>query len=172
MSPMQRDPEPWRKLGETLAGHFTARARGLLASEFVLLDREGAEIGRLEIHGTAGAELKAGDAEARIERVVRYGYRMRSHDNEFLTSTGDATSPEITYLNHPYKARLSLLRNTAEAGPAEHNATIRTTIRIKGGLTNRNYEASFELGDENSLPVALFLLYRLGALRREAYRAG
>jgi hypothetical protein len=168
MSPMQRDPEPWRKLGETLAGHFTARARGLLASEFVLLDREGAEIGRLEIHGIAGAELKAGDVEARIERVVRSSYRMRAHDNEFLTSTGDATSPEITYLNHPYKARLSLLRNTAEAGPAEHNAT----IRIKGGLTNRNYEASFELGDENSLPVALFLLYRLVALRREAYRAG
>jgi hypothetical protein len=168
MRPMQRDPEPWRKLGETLAGHFTARTRRLLASEFVLLDRDGAEIGRLEIHGTAGAELKAGDAEARIERVVRSGYRMRSHDNEFLTSTGDATSPEITYLNHPYKARLSLLRNTAEAGPAEHNAT----IRIKGGLTNRNYEASFELGDENSLPVALFLLYRLVALRREAYRAG
>jgi hypothetical protein len=168
MRPMQRDPEPWRKLGETLAGHFTARTRRLLASEFVLLDRDGAEIGRLEIHGTAGAELKAGDAEARIERVVRSGYRMHSHDNEFLTSTGDATSPEITYLNHPYKARLSLLRNTAEAGPAEHNAT----IRIKGGLTNRNYEASFELGDENSLPVALFLLYRLVALRREAYRAG
>jgi hypothetical protein len=168
MSPMQRDPEPWRKLGETLAGHFTARACGLLASEFVLLDRQGAEIGRLEIHGTAGAELKAGNVEARIERVVRSSYRMRSHDNEFLTSTGDATSPEITYLNHPYKARLSLLRNTAEAGPAEHNAT----IRIKGGLTNRNYEASFELGDENSLPVALFLLYRLVALRREAYRAG
>jgi hypothetical protein len=82
---MQRDPEPWRKLGETLAGHFTARTRRLLASEFVLLDRDGAEIGRLEIHGTVGAELKAGDAEARIERVVRSGYRMRSHDNEFLT---------------------------------------------------------------------------------------
>jgi hypothetical protein len=30
----------------------------------------------------------------------------------------------------------------------------------------------FETDDEGSLPVALFLLYRLVALRREAYRAG
>jgi hypothetical protein len=166
MSSMQRDPEPWRKLGETLPGHFRARARGLLASEFTLLDRENRQIGRLEIHGPAGAELEAGNVEARIERAGRSSYRMLSHDNEILTSTGDATSPGITSLHHPYSAKLFLLRNTAEASPAEYMAT----IRIKGGLTNRNYEASFEPGDEGSLPVALFLLYRLVALRREAFR--
>ena len=168
MSPGQKAPDPWRKLGEALAGRFTARARGFLASEFILLNRENREIGRLQIHGPAGAALLARDVEARIERVGRSGYRMLSSGTELLTSKGDATSPGITYLNHTYETSLSLLRNTAEAGPSEHTAT----IRIKGGLTNRNYEALFEPGDRGSLPVALFLLYRLVALRREAYRTG
>jgi hypothetical protein len=93
---------------------------------------------------------------------------MLSHDAQILTSTGNTTSPEITYLHRPYTAKLSLLRNSAEAGPAQDGAT----IRINGGLTNRNYEVIFEAGDEGSLPVALFLLYRIVAIRREAYRAG
>jgi hypothetical protein len=165
---MQRAPDPWRHLGESLAGHLTARARGLLASEFVLLDREGAQIGKLEIRGPDGADLRAGDVEARIERVGRSGYTMLSSGEEILTSTVDPTSPGITSHNHPYNTSLSLLRNKAEAGPAEHT----TTVRINGGITNRNYEATFEPRDENSLPVALFLLYRLVSLRREAYRTG
>jgi hypothetical protein len=166
MGPTRRDPEPWRKLRETLDGRFTARA--LLASEFVLLDREGARIGELDIHGPAGANLRAGDVEARIDRVGRSGYAMQSSGEEILTSTGDPTSPGITSYNHPHKTSLSLLRNKAEAGPAEQA----TTVRIKGGLTNRNYEASFEKDNEYSLPVALFLLYRLVSLRREAYVTG
>ena len=168
MSPMQKDSEPWRKLGEALAGRFTARARGLLASEFVLLNRENREIGRLKIHGPAGAALEAGDVEARIEHAAPARYTMLSSGAEILTSTGSATSPVITSLDDPYSSTLSLLRNTAEADPSEHN----TKIRIKGGLTNRNYEVLFDPGDEGSLPVALFLLYRLVALRREAYRTG
>jgi hypothetical protein len=168
MSPRQKAPDPWRQLAEALAGRFTARARGLLASEFVLLDRENREIGRLKIHGPAGAALQVGDVEARIERVAPAHYTMLSSGAEILTSTGSATSPGITSLDDPYKTSLSLLRNMAEAGPAERNAT----IRIKGGLTNRNYEVLFDPGDEGSLPVALFLLYRLVALRREAYRTG
>lgn len=168
MSPMQRNPEPWRKLRETLAGHLTARARGLLASEFVLLDREGSRIGKLDIHGPAGADLRAGDVEARIERVGRSGYTMQSSGREILTSTGDPTSPGITSHNHPYETSLSLLRNKAEAGPKDHT----TTVRVNGGLSNRNYEVTFDPGDENSLPIALFLLYRLISQRRNAYRAG
>jgi hypothetical protein len=168
MSPTQRDPESWRHLGETLAGYLTARARGLLASEFVLLDTEGARIGKLEINGSDGADLRAGDVEARIERVGRSGYAMLSSGEEILASTEDPTSPGITSHNRPYETSLSLLRNRAEAGPAG-NAT---TVRINGGLTNRNYEATFESGDESSLPVALFLLYRLVSLRRKAYVTG
>ena len=163
MSPTQRDP--WRNLSETLAGRFTARARGLLASDFALLDTEGKEIGRLEINGTKSAKLSAGDVEARIERAGRSGYKMLSRNAKILTSTGDATSPRVTYQNHPYETTLSLLRNKAEAGPPGH-----TTIRINGGLTNRGYEAAFDLHDEGSPPVALFLLFRLISQRREAYR--
>ena len=166
MGPTQSDPDPWRNLGEILAGRFTARARGLLASGFTLLDGEGAQIGSLEIHGPAGADLEAGGAEARIERVGRAAFKMLSSGTEILTSTGKTTSPEITYLDRPYETSLSLLRNAAEAGPADDS----TTIRIRGSLTNRTYEASFDPGDEGSLPVTFFLLYRLVALRREVYR--
>ena len=168
MSSMQRAPEPWRHLGEALAGHLTARARGLLASEFVLLNREGAQIGKLDIHGPAGAHLRAGDVEARIERLGRHGYTMLSSGEEIMSSTGDPTSPGVTSRNHPYTTSLSLLRNKAEAGPADHT----TTVLINGGLTNRNYEISFKPDDENSLPTALFLLYHLVSQRSKAYRAG
>ena len=165
MSPTQRDP--WQEIGEALAGRFTARARDPLASDFALLDTEGKEIGRLEVHGTTGAKLKAGDAQARIERAGRSSYKMLSRDAEILTSKGNTTSPAIKYLNRPYETTLSLLRNKAEAGPPGH-----TTIRIDGGLTNRNYTAIFDPHDEGSPPVVLFLLYRLISQRREAYRTG
>jgi hypothetical protein len=165
---MPRAPDPWRHLGETLAGQLTARSRGLLASEFVLLNREGGQIGKLDIHGPAGADLRAGDVEARIERLGLHNYTMLSFGEEILTSTGDPASPGITSRNHPYTTSLSLLRNKAEAGPKDHT----TTVLINGGLTNRNYQVSFEPDDENSLPTALFLLYRLISQRSKAYRAG
>jgi hypothetical protein len=46
------------------------------------------------------------------------------------------------------------------------------SARVNGGLTNRRYEINFDGDDEGSLPVAVFLLYRLVALRRGAYRVG
>ncbi|HEX5847993.1 MAG TPA: hypothetical protein VFY59_02265 [Rubrobacter sp.] len=167
MGPMQRDPEPWRELSEALEGHLEARARGLLASGFVLLDRGGTEVGRLDIQDPAGADLTAGEVEARIERVGQSGYAMHSSGEEILASTADPTSPGITSRGHPYKGGLSLLRNRAEAGPKGHA----TTIHIRGGLTNRTYQASFDTDDEYSLPVTLFLLYRLISQRSRAYRA-
>jgi hypothetical protein len=168
MGPMQRDPAPWRKLSDALDGHLMARARGLLASEYVLLNSEGTEVGKLDIQDPAGADLAAGDVEARIEHAGRSGYAMLSSGEEILASTADPTSPEITSRDHPYESSLSLLRNKAEAGPKDHAAT----IHIRGGLANRTYEASFDADDDNSLPVTLFLLYRLVSQRRQAYRAG
>jgi hypothetical protein len=163
----QKDPTPWRRLGETLEGSFDARACGFLAPEFAILGREGGEIGRLQIHGAEGAVLGAGDLEARIERSALSGYTMLTDGVEILRadSLGAWNAPEIECLDRPYRGRLSLLRNTAEAGPAGERAT----IRISGGLTNRKYEAVFDAGDEASLPVALFLLYLTVALRRKAY---
>jgi hypothetical protein len=171
MSRMPEDPTltPWRRLRETLAGSFAARARGLLASDFAILDRDGEEVGRLRIHGQKGAELEAGDLEAEIDRVARSRYTMLAGGAEILTarSAGASGTLEISCFDHLYEARLSLLRNTAEAATGDEAA-----VRISGGLTNRSYEAVFDVEDEGSLPVAFFLLYRTVALRREAYRAG
>ena len=169
MSTVQEDPTlaPWRRLGERLAGSFAARARGLLASEYTIQGREREEIGRLSIHGAEGAELEAGDLEARIEHSAPTRYTMLSGGATILAARpmGALNTPEIRCLDRLYGGRLSLLRNTAEAGPAGDEAT----IRITGGLTNRNYEATFDPGDEGSLPVAFFLLYLTVALRRKAY---
>ena len=169
---MREDPTlaSWRRLGEILEGSFVARGRGLLASEFAILRREGEEIGRLEVHGTEGAELGAGYLEARIERSAISGYRMLTDDAVILTAKppGAWNEPEIECLESLYQGRLSLLRNTAEAGSAGQ----RVTVRITGGPTNRNYEAVFDADDEGSLPVAIFLLYLTVTLRREAYLTG
>ena len=172
MSPMQEDQTlaPWRRFGETLEGSFAARARGLLAPDFAILGREGEEIGHLKIHGAEGSELEAGDLEARIERSFLCGYTMLAGGAKILTAgpVGTLNTPEIRCLDRLYKGRLFLLRNTAEAGPAGESVT----VRISGGLTNRNYEAVFDAGDAGSLPVAFFLLYLTVTLRREAYLTG
>ena len=169
MGPMQEDPRlaPWRRLETTLAGSFAARGHGLLTMEFAIRGREGEEIGRLRIHGAEGAELEAGDLRARIERSGPTGYTMLSGGVRILAARPmDAlNTPEIRCLNRLYHGHLSLLRNTAEAGPAGDEAT----VRITGGLTNRNYEVVFDSADEGSLPIALFLLYLTATLRRKAY---
>jgi hypothetical protein len=97
MCPMHEASTPWRRLGETLEGSFAARARGLLAPGFAILGKEGEEIGRLEIHGTEGAELGAGDLEARIERSAPSGYTMLTDGVEILAAEplGAWNAPEI-----------------------------------------------------------------------------
>jgi hypothetical protein len=70
--------------------------------------------------------------------------------------------------NRTYEARLNLLRNTAVACSSGGEEA----ARIAGGLTNRSYEAVFDVEDEGSLPVAVFLLYHTVALRRRAFLAG
>src|SRR5215208_4903977 len=116
---------------------------------------------------TRGADLEAGDLEARIERSAPARYTMLAGGATILSAkpAGALNTPEIWSLDRLYQGRLSLLRNAAEAGPAGEEVT----IRITGGLTNRNYEATFDPGDEGSLPVAFFLLYLTVALRRKAY---
>jgi hypothetical protein len=169
MSPMQEDSKlaPWRRLGEILKGSFAARARGLLAPDFAIQGREGEEIGRLEIYGAEGAALEAGDLKARIESSALTGYTMLAGGAEILTAEPLRAwnAPEIRCLDRLYRGRLSLLRNTASAGPAGERAT----VRITGDLTSRHYEAVFDAGNEGSLPVAFFLLYLTIALRRKAY---
>jgi hypothetical protein len=172
MDAMQQDPAAWRSLGEALAGSFAARVRGSLVrtSEFAIQDRQGGRVGRLEIHGPEGAELEAGNLQVRIERPTPFRYAMLAGDKRILAAepVGSMSTPEIRCFGRPYQGRLSLLRNKAEAAPSGEAIKVRVT----GGLTNRNYEAVFDTDDEGSLPVAIFLLYLLVALRREAYTVG
>jgi hypothetical protein len=172
MSPVPEDQTlaPWTELLETLQGSFTARARGFFASDFALLDPGGREVGRLRVHGPEGARLEAGSLAVGIEHTAPHRYAMLAGAAQIL-SAETADSPDamrIRYAERAYEANLSLLRNTAEAlSPAGDSAA-----RVTGGLTNRRYEVTFDAEDERSLPVAVFLLYRLVAFRRGAYRAG
>lgn len=172
MSPVPEDPTPapWRELGEALAGSFAARARGLLASDFAIIDLGEREVARLSVDGREGARLEAGNLGVKIERSTPGRYSMLAGGTEVL-SAESAGSPETMRIRcggRPYEARLSILRNTAEAD----GAAVSPAARIAGGLTNRRYEAVFDAEDGCSLPVAFFLLFHLVALRRGAYRAG
>ena len=172
MTPAPHDPAlaPWKRLREDLAGYFAARARGLLSPELALAGRDGEEFGRLRVHGPEGAKLEAGDVRASIERATPSRHRMLAGDEEVLVAetAGSANALEVRCGDRLYQVRLGLLRSVAVArspGGAE-------AARVAGGLTNRSYEASFDTGDERSLPVAVFLLYRLVALRRRAFLTG
>ena len=160
---------PWEGLRNTLAGSFSARPEGLISPNFVLLDRDGGEFGRLLVHGLEGAQLDAGPLRARIERGTRSRYRMLTGETETLVAepAGSSVALEITCADRRYEARISLLRNTAVArapGGAE-------TARATGGFAGRSYDALFDAGDERSLPVAVFLLYHAVALRRRVFQA-
>ena len=160
----------WMELRERLAGYFAARARGLLAPEYVLSSRTGEGFGRLRVHGPEGAELETESTSAEIERTARSRYRMLTGGVQTLVA-GPARSTagllEVRCENRVYVARLDLVRNTAAA----HSSWGGEAARIAGGLTNRSYEAVFDAEDEGSLPVAIFVLYHTIALRRRAFLA-
>jgi hypothetical protein len=170
---MRQDPTlaPWMGLREHLAGYFAARARGLLALEYVLSSRSGEGFGRLRVHGPEGAELEIWGTRAEIERTARSRYRMLTGGKMTLVAKparGAADALEVRCENRVYEAKLDLRRNTAVA----RSSGGREAARIVGGLTNRAYEADFDAADEGSLPVAAFLLYHTAALRRRAFLAG
>jgi hypothetical protein len=170
MTPAPQDPAlaPWRGLQENLAGYFAARSRGLLAPELVLARRDGEEFGRLRVHGAEGAEFEAGDVRATIERSPHSRYRMLVGDAEVLAEiAGCADASQVRCGDRAYEVRLGLMRNAAVARAAGGSEA----ARVAGGLTNRSYEAFFDAGDEGALPMAVFLLYRLVALRRRAFLA-
>ena len=163
-------PSPWSWLLEALAGSFSARARGFLASEFILLNRSGEEFGQLQIHGLTDAEVEAGDVRAAIEGAPPARHRMLTGDAETLVAEplGSPDTLKIRCGSRRYEAHLNLLRNTAVA----RSSGGEEAARVTGGLTNRHYEAVFDAEDEDSLPVAVFLLYYTVALRSRAYRTG
>jgi hypothetical protein len=168
---MSQDPTfaPWMALRGRLAGYFAARARGILALEYVLSSRSGEEFGRLRVHGPEGAELEIGDTRAEIERTDRSRYTMLTGGAQTLVvEPARGTVLEVRLDNRVYEARINLLRNSAVA----RSSGGREAARIAGGLTNRSYETYFDAADEGALPVAVFLLYHTVALRRRVFLAG
>ncbi len=160
--------DPWRAPREALGGSLSARPRGLVAPEFVLLGRDGREFGRLLVRGPEGAELDAGPLRARIECVAGSDrYRMLTGEAETLIAEPATSSVvmEIRCADRPYHARFDLLRNTAAARPAGGMETARLT----GGTLTRRYEVLFDAEDDCSLLIALFLLYHAVRLRRRAF---
>ncbi len=156
----------WEELEASLDGAFSARAKGFLGSEFSLSGADGGEFGRLDLHGTEGAEFKAGGLGAVIEHSGA-GCRMFAGGMETLTAepAGAPGAMRVERGEETYEAETSLLRNAAGARSPEGGK-----VRVAGGLfTNKGYEATFE--GEGSLPVAIFLLYHLASSRRRAFRA-
>jgi hypothetical protein len=170
MTPAPQDTTPWEHLGERLAGSFAARAKGLLAPELLLSSSSGEEFGWLRPDGTEGAHFEAGDARATIERGTASRYRMLDGGGKLLVeeTAGSADAPEVRCGGRLYEARLRLLRNSAVARSTGGSEA----ARVAGGLTNRGYQVSFDAEDENSLPLAVFLLFRIVALRRRAFLTG
>ena len=116
-----------------------------------------------------GAQLEAGAVRASIERAAPSRYRMLANDAEVLVAetAGAADAAEVRCGDRLYQVRPGLLRNVAVArspGGAE-------AARVAGGPANQSYKASFDAGDEGALPVVVFVLYRLAALRRRAFLA-
>src|SRR5919199_898759 len=157
-------------LRQNLAGSFTARARGLFAPEFVLLGPGGEEFGRLCLGGIGDAQVRAEGFMAAFETSERR-YSMAADGREILTAhpKGHSTDElEIFCDGRTYEAQISPFRNLALAlQPSGEKIA-----RLSGGLTGRSYEARFAAEDRCALPMAVFLLWRIVATRRHAYRAG
>src|SRR5918997_6708477 len=166
-----RAASPHDFLRQAPGGPFTARARGLLAAKFLLLDPKGREFGRLRMRGASGAELRLGECVAKFERSER-GYRMLADGEEVLVATpkGKSTGElEVSCGGQRYEAQPDLLRNLAAASYPESGER---AVRLSGGLLGRGYEALLASEDGCALPVAVFLLWYVAANRRRAYRKG
>ena len=160
---------PWDALQKSLAGSFTARARGVAVKSFVLLRDGGEEFGRLGLNGTAGADLDAGEMRVEIRREAGHHYRMTSGNQEVLTAKregGSADKLQVSCGGKVYEARTSFIRNRAEAVSIGEEA-----VRVSGNLSGRRYEVFFGTEDGDALLVAVFLVYHTAAHRQRAYLA-
>ncbi len=148
-----------------------ANARGIVAPELALSTKDGTPFGRLRVYGLASAEFEAADLHAAIEPDTTGGrLRMISGGAEVLMSesAGAANSALVRCGGSTYEARLRIVRNTAVARrPGDGEA-----VRVEGGLANRGFEIVFDAADAGSLPVAVFVLCRLVALRGRAFVTG
>ena len=171
---MSRAPQtspivPWERLQRGLGGRFSARARGLTGGEVSLHAPDGEEFGRLRMRPTLGAGFEAGASVTEIVREGEMGsrYRMTTDGAVVLIAGPEGRDGCFNiFCGKTYTASYKLLRNTATARPA---GTGDVEVRLEGGLAGRSYRATFPKDDGASLAVAVFLLYRNAALRRETF---
>src|SRR5215207_4457889 len=101
-TPRAASPHDFRR--QAPGDSFTARARGLLAAEFLLLHSNGREFGWLRMRGASGAELHLRECVAKFERSER-GYRMVADGEEVLVAAPRgrlAGELEISCGDHSY----------------------------------------------------------------------
>jgi hypothetical protein len=161
----------WYGLQQSLGGSFTARARGLLTTKFVLLDPEGNEFGQLQLRGLSIAEFESGGRASTLTRTEG-SYRMVAEGEEVLTAAPKGRSVdelEISCGGRTYEAHVSFFRNLAVASYQRGSGR---AVRVSGGLVGRSYQILFAPDDECALPAAIFLLWHVAANRRRAYRMG
>jgi hypothetical protein len=159
----------WYGLQQSLGGSFTARARGLLTAKFDLLNPEGKEFGRLQLHGPSVAEFES-DGRAATLTKTEGSYRMVAEGEEVLTAAPRGRSIdelEISCGGRTYEARVSFFRNL---GVASYGRGCERAVSVSGGLVGRSYQVLFTPDDECALPAAVFLLWHVAANRRRAYR--
>jgi hypothetical protein len=171
MGQIPRTASPHDLLRQVPGGSFTARARGLLKPEFILLDPNGREFGRLQLRGASGAELRLGDRVVAFETSGR-SYRMVADGEEVLVAAPKRRTGgkfEVSCGDQSYEAQADLLRNLAVASYRENSEN---AVRLSGGLLGRDYESLLTTGDECAFPVAVFLLWYVAANRRRAYLKG
>jgi hypothetical protein len=162
------DVKEWEEFGTSLGGGFSARARGLLGSEFSISGRNGELVVRLE--GPGRASFESDGFEGRVEHLDLRSRELRAlmlvGDGEVLTAERDGSGFTIEAREASFSASVSLARNSASARSPDGEREI---ARVSGGFTNRSYEASFERGN---FDVALFLFCHLASARRRAFRSG
>ena len=160
----------WYHLQRNLGGSFTAHARGLLMTEFALLNPDGEEFGRLRLSGVSDAEFQSRNYTAAFEASGRR-YRMVADGREMITASPKERSVdelEIFCDGQTYEARVSFFRSLAVASYPDGDRV----VSLSGGLMGRNYDALFAAENGCALPVAVFLLWHVTTNRRRAYRTG
>lgn len=168
--PRTASPSCWYNLQQTLGGSFTARARGFLATEFVLFNLKSEEFGQLHLSEDSSVEFTCGSSVITVE-VSERRYRMVASGEEVLIAGPKERSTdelEISCGGQNYEARVGFLRNLTIANHAPGGER---TVRLSGNLIGRSYQALFAAEDRCALPVAVFLLWYVAANRRRAYRA-
>jgi hypothetical protein len=152
-------------LRRNFRGYFTAHAHGLLAREFILVDQDRKEFGRLRLGGTHEVKFVSKDHVATLEASGR-GYQMVLNSEEVLAvgKGGSGNELELSCGNRTYRAQASLLRNLAVAS----RAGAEKVVSLSGGLVGRSYRVLFDEEDTCTFSVAILLLCmsrRIGVAR-------